>query len=91
MARLMRAARAVDPAGMTVPLLLVVSEEDDVVDPATSLAMAAAWGGPAVVLRVQPGPGDDPMHHVIAGAILSPGLTGPVSAAAVEWARGLAP
>jgi alpha-beta hydrolase superfamily lysophospholipase len=89
MARLMRAARAVDPAAMDVPLMVVLSEDDRVVDPRATLALADRWRGPASILRVTPGPGDDPGAHVIAGDILSPGLTETVAGAATDWARAL--
>lgn len=89
MARLMRAARAVDPAGIGVPLLLIQSPDDRVVDPGAALSMADRWGGTVERMEPRAGPGVDPHAHVPGGDILSPALTGPVSARISDWAGGL--
>ena len=89
MARLMRAARAVDLAALRVPALFVWSDADRVVDAPTNRAAADAWGGPVTRLPVSPGPGIDPSAHVIAGDIMSPAATGPIAEAIIAWARGL--
>ena len=41
------------------------------------------------LVPIEPGPGDDPDAHVLAGDILSPGLTETVTARIVSWAQGL--
>ncbi len=89
MAVLMRAARAQDWTAVRVPALFVWSPQDKVIDPAWAARVAGAWGGPARVVEVTPGPGDDPYAHVIAGRILSPSLTGTVTGAILDWAQGL--
>jgi alpha-beta hydrolase superfamily lysophospholipase len=89
MARLMRAARAVDPGAFRIPALFVWSDADQVVDARTNRAAADAWGGPVTRLPIAPGPGIDPSAHVIAGDILSPAATGPVAEAITAWARAL--
>jgi len=78
------AARA-DYRRVTVPALFLFTEADQVVAPAATRAVAAGWGAPADVRRLQVGPGDDPYSHVIAGRILSPGMTAPVEDAILAW------
>lgn len=76
-----------DYAGATMPMLRITDAADQVVVPAASAAVAARWGGPVTDLAVVLGPGDDPWHHVLAGDILSPSQTAPVTQAIVDWAR----
>ena len=82
-------ARRLQPRGIRVPALFIWCEDDVVVDPRATARMVRLWGGPAEVMTVDPGPGDDPAGHVIAGDILSPGLTAPVAARLVRWAAAL--
>lgn len=89
MATLMRHARGLDPAAIGVPLLVIQSPADRVVDAAETARMAAAWGGGARLIAPDLGPGDDPYAHVVAGEILSPSQTAPLTAAVVDWAGGL--
>ncbi len=89
MAALVRMAGRLDHGAARVPALFVFAPEDRVVRADRTEAVAAAWGGPVTILRVTPGPGDDPAAHVIAGDIMSPGLTDTVTAAITDWARGL--
>ncbi len=85
MARAVQASRRV--RGLSVPVLTVFDPGDTVVDPRISRAMAARWG--ATVQEVRVGDGDDPARHIISGEILSPGMTAPVAAQVLDWARGL--
>ena len=71
--------------GVTAPLLVVLSDADRVVDPARGREVAGRWGGAAEVLALAPGPEDDPEAHVLAGRILSPGLSPRVTAAVLAW------
>ncbi|ETA50166.2 hypothetical protein P279_20915 [Rhodobacteraceae bacterium PD-2] len=85
MARAVQASRRV--RGLRVPVLTVFDPGDRVVDSRISRAMAARWG--ATVQEVRLGDGDDSARHIIAGDILSPGMTVPVAAQVLDWARGL--
>lgn len=89
MATLMRHARGLAFDRITVPALFIQSPDDGVVDPAETARVAAAWGGPARSHAPVMGSGDDPYAHVIAGDILSPGQTAPMTALILDWARGL--
>lgn len=89
LAALMRHARAQGYSRATAPALVIYNEADQIIDPARIAPVIAAWGGPVTVDQVTPGPGDDSYGHVIAGDILSPGLTGPVVERITDWARGL--
>lgn len=87
MAATAKAARKADLAGIDVPALFIFSDLDEVVDHKQTRAVADAWGGPVTVWPVEPARGDDRSAHVIAGDILSPGLTEPVVERILEWTR----
>jgi len=89
MAALVRHARGLDFGAAKTPALFLVAAEDQVVDPARTETVIAAWGGPVQVARPVMGPGDDRYSHVIAGDILSPGQTAATVALIVAWAKGL--
>lgn len=89
MAALVREARAQDYAAAMAPLLVLLSPEDQVVDPARTRAVLAGWGGPVRFEERHMGPGDDRYSHVIAGDALSPGQTAATVALIVDWAQGL--
>ncbi len=89
MAALVREVTRLDHGRATVPALFLVSPDDRIVRADLAGQVAAAWGGPATVVEVTPGQGDDPAAHLIAGDILSPGLTEEVTAAITDWARRL--
>lgn len=89
MAALARVARGVDYSAAKVPALFVYSLEDKVIDPAAIAPVIAAWGGPVTQDVRQMQAGDDPFAHVIAGEIMSPGQTEPVTDAILTWAKGL--
>lgn len=82
----MREARARDFSAVEVPLLVLYGEEDQVISGAKAVSEMESWGGP---MRVQvmdlPETGVDPYAHVIAGDILSPAMTGPVTSEILEW------
>ncbi len=79
----------IDKSRLTVPALFIYSPEDKVVSPAATEAVARAWGGPKRIEKRHMGPGDDPMSHVIAGDIMSPGQTAETVAIILDWVRGL--
>lgn len=86
MAALVAHARGLDYSAVKVPGLFILSDADQVVRADVSRKIAARWGASgAPVIAVTPGPGDDPSAHVIAGDILSPGLTPQVRDAVLEW------
>ncbi|MFB2532561.1 alpha/beta hydrolase [Paracoccus sp. p3-h83] len=78
-----------DYADARQPLLVLTAGADQVVSPATTAQVAARWGGPVTAQQLVMGPGDDPYAHVIAGDILSPSQTGPVSDLILDWARAI--
>ena len=89
MAALMREARAQDYSQTNLPLLLLYSPQDQVVDPATTLKTLGPWAGPKqIVPRIMTAQ-DDPFSHVIAGDILSPHQTAETEALILAWAKTL--
>ncbi len=84
---LMRETRRRDYGDVTVPLLAMFCDRDQVVSAGATRAFVRGWGG-TVTLAPQTPPveGTDPYCHVIAGDILSPAMTGPVTETILEWA-----
>ena len=82
-------AAAMDVSRADVPALFRFDPADRVLDHAVTERVAAEWGGPALVQRVDTAPGDDPFRHVIAGDILSPGATEATVGALSAWIGGL--
>lgn len=85
MAALVQAVADLDVSQIAIPVLFRLSDDDQVVRPDVTRALAGRWGGPAVVQPVTMGPGDDPSSHVIAGAIMSPGQTEAAVADMLDW------
>lgn len=91
MAALVKHALAQDWAEARVPLLILLSDEDRVVDPVATRAVAAEWGGPVELRPQELGEGDDIYSHVLAGHVLSPSMSEPVALTILDWVRDLAP
>lgn len=89
MSVLVHYARGLNYRGVTLPLLVLISPQDQVVSPDRTRAVVAGWGGPVQIVERQMGPGDDPYAHVLAGDILSPGQTAATVDLILSWARGL--
>ena len=89
MAALVKRAAAAGVDDIDIPALFVFDPGDSVVDHRETRAVAARWGGPATIAEVTTGEGDDPNSHVIAGDILSPGMTDDIAALIVAWMRDL--
>lgn len=89
---LMREARNRDYSTVSAPVLAIYSDRDQVVATEASRAFLAAWGGP-VTLAPQdlPETGADPYFHVIAGDILSPAMTAPVTEIILDWTGEILP
>ncbi len=89
MAALVADVRRLDLGGIGVPALFWFSDADLIVRADATRAAAARWGGPVTLHPVTPGPADDAAAHVLAGDILSPGLTEPAAQAITAWIRTL--
>jgi len=90
MAALVRAVRRADiSAARPIPLLVLYSQEDTVVDPAATERFVANWPGPHEAVTV-PLSGD-PSNHTIAGDILSPATTDELAERITNWIKGLQP
>jgi alpha-beta hydrolase superfamily lysophospholipase len=74
---------------VSVPALFIMSEKDQVVRPDMIEKIAQRWGGQKQVLKVVPGPNDDPEAHVLAGDILSPDLTQQVIEKILDWFKSI--
>jgi alpha-beta hydrolase superfamily lysophospholipase len=86
MAALLREARAEDYAKAKMPLLVIYSPEDKVIDPTAIPPVTDAWGGPVQLEARTMEAGDDPYSHVIAGDVLSPGQNAAVVTLITDWA-----
>ena len=89
MAALVRAAKTLDLSAAKVPLMVIYSAQDQVVDPVKTLAQVKAWGADVRLEAREMAKGDDPYSHVVAGDILSPGQTPQTVALILDWAKGL--
>lgn len=84
---LTREVRRRDLSVATIPALFLFTEEDRVVSAAATRQAAAEWGGPVELAEQNlPGEGVDPFSHVIAGDVLSPGMTDAITAQILDWA-----
>ncbi|OYU18560.1 MAG: alpha/beta hydrolase [Rhodobacteraceae bacterium PARR1] len=89
MAALLREAGRTDYSAAKVPLLVLSNPADQVIDPAAIAPVMAAWGAKVTAVELTPGPNDDPYGHVLAGRILSPGLTDAGVETILNWTQGL--
>jgi alpha-beta hydrolase superfamily lysophospholipase len=85
MGAMVAAARSADYKAVTTPTLFLFSDADQVVLASATREVAGRWGGAPEVVAVEVGPGDDPFSHVIAGDILSPGMTPVVTDLILDW------
>lgn len=87
---LLREMRRRDLGQAMQPALVVFSDADQVVSAQATRAAMAGWGGPVTLAALEmPAEGADPFAHVIAGDIMSPAMTAPVTARILDWAEGL--
>jgi alpha-beta hydrolase superfamily lysophospholipase len=87
---LLRELRSRDLSTATQPALFLFSDTDRVVSAEATRAAAETWGGPVTLApQTLPEAGADPFHHVIAGDILSPAMTAPVTQTILDWAATL--
>lgn len=89
MAALVKHVDQLNLAAATTPALFMFSESDGVVSPQKTRETAGEWGGPTELFIAELGEGDDPWNHVIAGDILSPGMTETAAQAMIEWSRAV--
>lgn len=89
MGALVARARTAEVERFATPALFVFDPADRVVDHDETRALALRWGGEATVAEAETGTGDDPSAHVIAGDILSPGMTDDLAALIAAWAAEL--
>jgi len=82
---LVAVTRDSDFGAATQPALFIFSDADRVVSASATREVAAREGGAVTLAPIEPGPGDDPFAHVLAGDIVSPGLTEPVVARILDW------
>ncbi|MEO1110224.1 MAG: alpha/beta fold hydrolase [Pseudomonadota bacterium] len=78
---------ALDFEGAQVPALFWFSDDDQVVRPDRTHKVAQSWGADASVQLVTMGEGDDPMSHVVAGRLMSPGQTDAAVSGILDWLK----
>jgi len=89
MAALVKHVRGLDFSTTNVPALFIISDADRVVKASAAREVAGAWGAAVELLAKTPREGDDDYAHVLAGDIMSPGMTGEVVSDILGWAAGL--
>jgi hypothetical protein len=85
MAETVRAVRAAPLETIAVPALVIWNPRDKVVSGRATRTEMRRWGGDLDWQEMRPGPGDDPMGHILAGDILSPGRTDLAVTHALDW------
>ncbi|MEO9819988.1 MAG: alpha/beta fold hydrolase [Paracoccaceae bacterium] len=89
MAALIKEVVALDHSLTSVPALFWYSDQDRVVRSDFTAKVAAAWGGDTQVIIPELDPTDDPLAHVITGAIVSPSQTDATTKDILQWVRSL--
>ncbi len=87
MGALLKSVASKDLSKAQVPLLVIYSPKDSVVDPAVTLKRYEQWGAAKQIIKVEDS--TDPNNHVIAGDILSPNTTERIAGQIIEWVRTL--
>jgi len=87
MGALMKKVEDIDKSFLNVPALFIYSDKDEVVVPAAIERVAKTWGGYVETMVISNA--GDPYNHIIAGDILSPDQTQPVTNRIVEWVKEL--
>src|SRR6187431_158976 len=82
-ARSCRSQRLPGSLTIRVPALFVFSDQDKVVRPDLTRAIAARWGAPHEIVAVEHS--DDPYSHVISGDALSPSTTEALAERIAAW------
>ncbi len=73
-------------SGVSVPVLAIFSDDDQVISAPAIRRFAEGWGGVfALAPQTLPETGADPYNHVIAGDILSPAMTAPITDQILTW------
>lgn len=86
-ASLVAQTRALPFESIPTPTLIIQSPADQVVDARQTSAVAARWGGPAIML--DPGEIADPYSHIVAGDALSPNTTDRLAKGIVDWFKSI--
>ena len=89
MVEAVRGVWAGDAGAIGLPAVILYSPDDRIVDPAKTLKLAGSWGGEVTLIPVPHQDGMEPDAHVIAGDVLSPGVTQRASDDIANWALAL--
>ncbi len=84
-----KALKASDTSGLSVPALFRFSDADQIVRASAIREFADQYKGPVTLQVVEPGPGIDANAHVLAGDIVSPAMTDTTVKDLMNWIKGL--
>jgi len=79
--------KEIDKSKITTPAFFIYSDNDTVIVPSEIDKVISEWGGPTKALKIDSKL--DPYNHVLAGDILSPENTKPLSEKIIAWAEAL--
>ncbi len=88
-AALIRAAQTLDLTKVEIPLMVLYSPDDQVVEQARTISFLQDWGGSVRWEQRQMTDQDDPRSHMISGDIRSPTQSGPTVATILDWIKDL--
>ncbi len=89
MAAAVKEAAGRDYSNARTPALWIFSDGDRVIDHRETRRVAGEWGAISTIAQQDVPDGNDPYEHVIAGRVMSPGMTEPVVQQIATWLDGL--
>lgn len=89
MAAAVKEAAGRDYSNARTPALWIFSDDDFVIDHRETRRVAGEWGGISTIAQQDVPDGNDPYEHVIAGRVMSPGMTDTVVQQITTWLDGL--
>ena len=89
MLRIMAENDRADMSRFKTPALFMFAKDDKIVNSDRTEKVANSWGANASIVRMMPGPNDDPDQHVVVGDICSPDQTEPAIKVILKWLRSL--
>lgn len=85
MGEAVRKACKIDYSSLKTPAFFALNDKDKVINPKRAEKVIRAWGAPVTHLKLQQGPTDDEMGHVMAGDVFSPNQTEPLAEHILDW------
>jgi esterase/lipase len=83
------AARKIRYEQIKTPVMFVLNDDDQVINPKVAKSVMKSWGGPTQHLPLQQTADDDKMGHVMVGDAFSPNQTEPLVRRMLDWLHSI--